>query len=102
MSVAVSGSWADGSDAAAEAGAVHELVERHHHDQRRDDHEHLVGADVSAEEGEQHVARWTSRGNASRSRPSAETPRTPEIASDAPMAEISAARRGAPRLRSGR
>ena len=47
------------------------------------------------------TSRLASRGNASRSRPLRNATNS-EIANDAPMAEISAARRVAPRLRSGR
>ena len=35
----------DRSDAAPEAGAVHELIERHHHDERPHDDDDLVDAD---------------------------------------------------------
>ena len=42
-----------GPDAAAEAAAVHELVEHDHEDERGHEHEHLVGADLRALEREQ-------------------------------------------------
>ena len=41
-----------GADAAAEAAAVHELVEHDHEDQRGHEDEHLVGADLGALERE--------------------------------------------------
>ena len=70
-------------------------VEHDHHDERRDEHEHLVGADVGAEEGEQRVLSRASRGNGLEVAAGGGGRTTPGGQNDTPMAEIRKARRGA-------
>ena len=89
----------DGPDAATEPGAAHELVEGDHHDDRADDDDDLVDADVGVEEREDDVLLEDAGPPATADevvgRSGRLGRRTPARNERAPMAEMRTARRGA-------